>query len=260
MISINGVKITPLIFSDKTSQVWQLSDALLESLYKEGMCTIKWEFESEAEFIHLAQLKTLLDTRCTYVTLDMPYLPYARQDKWISNKTTFALRTFATLLNTLNFTEVHVLDAHNNLRANMINNLVDNSPRQYIEHAIEAVGANCFLYPDESARQRYESLMMNHGIFSTYAIKKRDPSTGAILSLNIQGDVKNKVVLMIDDLVDAGNTFILAARDAYAHHAKEVHLYTTHGIYSKGMSPLHDARIHRIFNCKGEVTSAVRTS
>jgi ribose-phosphate pyrophosphokinase len=249
MISINGVEIKRTLFPDKTSQVWQLPNDLLESLYKEGMCTIKWEFENEAEFLHLAQLKTLIDTRCPYITLDMPYLPYARQDKWVSNETTFALNTFAKLLNTLSFTEVHVLDAHNNLRANAIDNLVDDSPKKYIEETLKETGAGLLLFPDAGAKVRYEAYDLAP---SVHANKKRNQTTGFIEEVKIEGGVKGRKVLIVDDICDGGKTFELVAKAALDAGAVQVYLYVTHGIFSKGLEVLKEAGISRIFTHKGE--------
>lgn len=254
MISINGVAIAPTIFPDGTSQVWKLSEKGLDALYKEGIINIKWDFENEAEFIHLAQLKTLLDTYCDIINLHMPYLPYARQDKHIDNNSTFALHTFAKLINSLNFNEVHVIDAHNNLRANMIERLEDHSPKKYIEDAIEATGADTLLYPDAGAKTRYFSYsFIVDG--SVYADKVRDQSTGFIKGITITGKVKGKKLLIVDDLCDGGMTFKLVAEQALKDGAKEVHLYVTHGIFSKGTDTLKDSGISRIFTYKGEVTT-----
>lgn len=253
MISINGVEIKPTLFPDKTSQVWNLPEELLTSLYKEGMCTIKWEFENEAEFLHLAQLKTLLDTRCQYITLNMPYLPYARQDKWVDNKTTFALATFAKLLNVLDFTEVHVLDAHNNLRANAILNLVDDSPKKFIENVLKETGAGLLLFPDAGAKLRYEAYAIEDSI---YADKKRNQTTGFIEEVKIVGNVKGRKVLIVDDICDGGKTFELVAAAALDAGAVEVYLYVTHGIFSKGVQVLFDAGIKRVFTYKGESLNA----
>jgi ribose-phosphate pyrophosphokinase len=255
MISINGVRIRPTEFPDKTSQVWKLPDDLLESLYKEGMCTVRWVFESEAEFMHLAQLKTLLDTRCQYITLDMPYLPYARQDKWVDNKTTFALRTFANLLNSLNFTEVHVLDAHNNLRANAILNLVDESPKKHIEAAFKRSGAGLILFPDAGAQLRYDAYKVGPSI---YANKKRDQLSGKIIEVTFEGSVVGRKVLIVDDICDGGMTFKLIAEAALKPEkngqggALEVHLYVTHGIFSQGLKTLRDSGIKRIWSSNKE--------
>lgn len=255
MISINGVKIVPLIFSDKTSQVWKLPENLLQGIYKEPACTIKWEFETEAEFLQIAQLKTLLDTYCDVINLDMPYLPYGRQDKRVENNSTFALHAFAKVLNALNFNEVHTIDAHNNLRAHMIKGLEDHNASSFIMKAADAVGADLFLFPDAGAKTRYENLpILRAGRASecVYANKVREQSTGLIKSITIVGKVKGKKLLICDDIADGSMTFILLAKEALKQGAQEVHLYVTHGIFSKGTEIVFASGISRIFTHKGE--------
>ena len=48
-------------------------------------------------------------------------------------------------------------------------------------------------------------------------------------------------------------TFKLTAEKLLTCGANSVSLYTTHGIYSKGIQTLRDSGISRIFNRKGEV-------
>ena len=86
MINVNGIILNITTFSDKTTQVWKLTN-LKNSLH------VVWDFENESEIIHLAQLKDLADASgIDFSTLLISYLPYARQDKEVSNETTFALR------------------------------------------------------------------------------------------------------------------------------------------------------------------------
>ena len=250
MISLNGTKITPTIFPDGTSQVWHLPEPLLESVYKDYAASILWEFESEAEFLHLAQLKTLVDTYAPVVNLEMPYCPYARQDKRIDNESTFALTTFARLLNALSFNQVTVIDAHNNPRANAINNLVDKSPRGFIEDALKATKADLILFPDAGAVTRYASYDLCDYV---YAEKVREQSTGRIVSIEFKGGVAGKRLLICDDLCDAGGTFKMVAEHALLQGAKEVHLYISHGLFTKGIQTLRDSGIKRIWTRKGEI-------
>ena len=60
-------------------------------------------------------------------------------------------------------------------------------------------------------------------------------------------------VLIVDDLTDAGGTFILTAKELLSNGVKEIGLYTTHGIYSKGTEILFNSGITRVFNLSGEV-------
>lgn len=251
MIKLDGIPIPPTFFPDKTSQIWKISEDVLTNVYKNLSCEIEWQFENEGELMHVAQLKTLLDTYSRNIKLNMPYLPYGRQDKRIDNNSTFALHAFAKLINALEFNEVQVLDAHNNLRAGEILALVDRSARKYIEHAVYKSRANLLLFPDAGAKDRYEAYDV---LPSVYAEKKRNQSTGVIEGMNLIGSVKGKRVILIDDICDGGFTFVLAAKAALDQGAKEVHLYVTHGIFSKGLQVLRDAGIKRIFTYKGEVS------
>ncbi len=250
MISLNGIQIVPTIFPDQTSQVWKIDQALLDQVYKDYIATITWDFHHEAELIHVAQLRTLLSTYTPIVHLEIPYLPYGRQDKRISNDSTFALATFATLINSLDFAIVRTIDAHNNPRAHAINNLVDLSPRDYIEHALKETGANLVLYPDAGARTRYEHLIQAK---SVHAEKMRNQATGQILFIDIKGSVRGKSVLIVDDLIDAGGTFVLVAQKAKKAGARFVHLYATHALLTAGVMVLKDGGIDRIFSRKGEL-------
>ena len=63
MITLNGKPITPTIFPDKTSQVWKVFQEDSLSLHAPELKVV-WTFENEAELIHLAQLKMLLDNVC----------------------------------------------------------------------------------------------------------------------------------------------------------------------------------------------------
>ena len=243
MINLNGHIITPTIFPDKTSQVWKLDPKHFLS----DNNVITWEFTNEAEFIHLAQLKALLDLNYGLnTTLELPYLPYARQDKAINNESTFALYPFALLLNSLGFTKVCVFDPHNTeLTQRLINNVETEMPDT--KPLLKKLGT-LPVYPDLGAVKRYDA--------PTSALrceKVREPLTGAITGLKVIGKVQKKPYLIIDDLCDGGRTFIEVAKVLYQKGAIEVHLYVSHGIFSKGLEPLREAGIKRIFTRKGEV-------
>lgn len=254
MISLNGFTVTPTMFPDKTSQIWKL-DFHSFCLYDEPV-EITWVFENEGELIHLAQLKDLLEAHKFKVSrLNIPFLPYARQDKEVSNTTTFALRTFAKLLNSLNFSEVVVTDCHSSEALKLINNVTNVIPFRTIEHIIDIEQIDIICYPDTGAAARYGSLITGDRVILS---KKRDPESGEIKGLNFckitdLDLLVNKKVLIVDDICDGGRTFVEAADLLYRNGASEVHLYTTHGIYSKGLQPLIDANIKSVYNHKGEI-------
>lgn len=253
MITVNGIRVRPDIFPDKTSQVWKLPD--LSNKYNE--CNVTWTFENEAELIHLAQLKQLLDLEFNHIKLILPYLPYARQDKQVSNKSTFALNTFAMILNSLKFSEVHIYDPHSDEAKILINKVFVISPSNEINDALVKTQAiSCF--PDKGAAVRYSKMI---GQFTTVTCEKiRDQLTGDITGFKTEDRIMpNMDYLIIDDICDGGRTFIEAAKVLHAGGANNVHLYVSHGIFSKGLEILRNAGIKRIFTQYGEINEELST-
>ena len=242
MITLNGELIKPTRFPDGTSQVWRVEGINPDTN------RIIWEFENEGELMHLAQLRTLLEG--TRVRLCMPFLPYGRQDKEVSNQTTFALRCFAEIIKGMNFDKITTLDAHSGLFLDLAG-AVNTIPRPQIGEAISACSPDVLAFPDAGASKRYSSLFK---LPSIIGYKTRNQKTGAVAYNSVEGaNVENKRVLIVDDICDGGATFVLFASQLQKLGAKEINLYTTHGIYSKGLNVLFEAGISRIFNRKGQI-------
>lgn len=247
MILLNGCEIVPTIFPDETSQVWKLPP----KAFKGVECKIEWRFESEAEFMHLAQLKDLISGVYSSWWLFLPYLPYARQDKTISNGATFALHTFAKLLNTLGFCSVVCVDPHSPVAAEIIDGFTPLYPLIQIENTFKECGAEMACYPDHGAKEKYIDLLLKFPY--CYGDKKRDEATGEILEYELHGKPEDKTILIIDDICDGGMTFVFLASALLAKGALEVNLFVSHGIFSKGIQPLKAAGISRIFTKEGEI-------
>lgn len=238
------------IFPDQTSQIWRLP----EEIFKCSHDTIKiiWEFENETEIIQLLQLALLLSFKRVNTTdLYIPYLPYGRQDKLIKNDATFALHAFLDILCKSNlFRIIYTLDAHN---IKIIEGRITSLPViNFIKYAIDKCQPRLICFPDEGASKR------GYNIFGKPYFclsKKRNQQTGDIIGMELESDLynlKDKDILLVDDICDGGRTFISAAEILYNEGAKNVYLYVTHGIFSKGIKVLFDAGIKRIFTRKGE--------
>jgi len=256
MIKLNGHIIEPTIFPDGTSQVWKIPEHVLKTGHDHTVYFhIEWDFQSESEIFHLHQIRDLIErvafttTQVVRTSLDMKYLPYARQDKEVSNNSTFARSTFFNIIKNMNLDLITTLDAHSDTGSL----IEDVFPSEYIDKVFDKVNPSLVCFPDEGAKKRYGTYI---GKFPNCSFsKERDQKTGYIksLSLNENVDIKDKKVLVIDDICDGGMTFKLTAEKLLQCGAKEVILYTTHGIYSKGVQTLLDSGISRVFNYKGEV-------
>lgn len=258
MILINGTPLNVTIFPDNTSQVWKIKTLEIPDT---NFLHITWEYSHEGEFMQLAQLKQLIDEGIGIpsfkTALRIKYLPYGRQDKEVSNSATFGLRTFANLLNSLNFDEVIIHDPHSELALLWINNSRAVYPQKLVEQIAQDMAGDTetlFCYPDKGALTKYTKVYELSFRRYVYGEKVRDQSTGNITSYKLVGDVAGKNVLIVDDICDGGATFKLLAKDLLAAGAKEVNLFVTHGIFSRGLQTLFDSGIKRIFTQDGEAS------
>jgi ribose-phosphate pyrophosphokinase len=260
MLTVNGVKIEPTIFPDKTSQIWKLDESVLRwSMTFNAPVVVIWKFESEAEFVHLLQLKALLDAYGAFgVELYIPYLPYARQDKSVSNTTTFALLPFLEVLRGMKFEKIVINDPHNEEPVRKA--LGASAEFMYPINQVKEVWCNqeidFLCYPDMGARRKYSRIYT--GMSYIYGNKNRDQLTGMITGYElvlpeISYDLSGKNVLIVDDLCDAGGTFILLAKELFAAGASKVLLFVSHGLFTKGTDVIFDSGIQRIYTKEGEV-------
>jgi ribose-phosphate pyrophosphokinase len=254
MITLNSTPVIPTIFPDKTSQVWKLPEEDLAQF----SASVEWRFENEGEFMHLAQLAFLLMARGVAWELHLPYLPYARQDKEVTNTATFALCPFSALLVVLQPRRVVLYDPHNvePIQAILGEHKISVVVRNF-EAEAKAAFAECdaevWCFPDSGAHARYRDLAAGAAVACAY--KARDQATGAItgVALGAHGThVDGRRVMIVDDICDGGATFIALAKLLREHGAASVYLFVSHGIFSRGLKPLFEAGINRIFTPDGE--------
>lgn len=230
MLKVNDHVITPTIFPDGTSQVWKLPPEVVSSPHP----LVTWVFESESEIIQVQQLLTLLTA--SHVDLCIPYLPYARQDKDISNDSTFALHSFARWLNSIpNISYVTAFDPHSDVARDSIACFLPTRPDGLIQRISDDFDYIC--YPDEGAAKRYR---INSTAKPLYGKKVRDQSTGKITSYeitNAESIRMGSTVLVVDDICDGGATFILLGSTLQCYRMK-ASLYVSHGIFSNGIEIL----------------------
>lgn len=246
---INGCEIHATIFPDHTSQIWKLSEVFFGEYI---VINIEWDFHHEGEIMHLAQIADLF--RFQEKNLYISYLPYARQDKVIANDKTFALLTFSKILNNMDFASVKILDAHSNVCDLIINKYKEVKPTEYIDNTLMILKPDVICFPDKGAATRYSWISFPNKVF---AEKTRNQLTGELTGCILHGEVKDKNVLIVDDICDGGGTFVACAKTLKEAGAKSINLYTTHGLYTKGLSEMKKAGITRFFSKKGEALYTV---
>ena len=223
MIKLNNKIIDVNHFPDGTLLLKQSIN-----LYKGTVNIITWHYENNEELITLIFLvKHLQEHGIDKIDLSMPYLPNARQDRVKNSEDIFTLKYFAEIINSLNFGCIQMMDVHSNVGTALINRGFSCFPYLPIQEAKNDCKPDMVFFPDEGAMKRYSGeIKMPYA----FGVKNRDWKTGEIKGLDVitNCDVKDKTILIIDDICSRGGTFYHSAKKLKELGAKEIYLYITH--------------------------------
>jgi ribose-phosphate pyrophosphokinase len=201
-----------------------------------------WYYENDEEMVLLYFVVSHFrehSTKDAVFNLYLPYVPNARMDRVKSNSEVFTLKYFCNFINSMNFDEVKVLDAHSNVSLALLNRVVQDDVFCFICGAIDDFKPDVLFFPDEGSCKRYASEInerycpdndAHNPLLIAYANKDRDWVSGNIRGLEIVGKeiVRDKRVLIVDDICSKGGTFYYSAKGLKACGAKKVALYVTH--------------------------------
>lgn len=251
MIFVNGKKIEQEHFSAGELKI------KLPAYPCSQRINILWRYENDAEYFTIACIRRHYEMNICH--LEMPYLPHARMDRTKNPEDVFTLKMFCMLINSLGFQSVTILDAHSNVGVALLDRVENKSPKPFIEDVIMNFSNEnlALFFPDEGAQKRYGEMFPN--LPQAFGIKKRNWETQKIEGLDIVGaeNIKDKRVLIIDDICSYGNTFVRAAQALHDAGALEVNLYVTHceDAISKG-NVFTCGLINRVFTTSSLVRSA----
>ena len=176
-------------------------------------------------------------------SLVLPRVPGARQDriKW-EGDWLFTLKSVAKMINDRHFDKVITLDPHSLATTALIDRLV--VPEIRLRHCMEDAGINTNLYagiiaPDLGASKRAQEAADMFELPVFQAGKVRDPQTNKLSGFHFYSTlIPSNRYLVVDDLCDAGGTFIGLAEEAHKVYGVTLDLFVTHGLFTKGTATL----------------------
>ena len=173
--------------------------------------------------------------------LILPQVPGARQDrKNDSGDFLFTAKSVASMINARGFRQVALLDPHSDVAPALIERSVVFMPK-FPKPNKPYAG---IIAPDGGAIRRAHSMAAQRGIPVFHGWKKRDVRTGTLSGFGLEplgGLYRGQAphYLVVDDLCDAGGTFIGLADEIHEQGAT-ADLWVTHGLFTKGTKPLLD--------------------
>ncbi|MBW3544814.1 MAG: ribose-phosphate diphosphokinase [Bacteroidetes bacterium] len=164
----------------------------------------------------------------------LPYLPHSRQERKGNVRTAIASRLVADLMQQSGADRVITLDLHTGSIEGFFKIPVDHlfMSQIYIQH-IEDLGLPnlCLCSPDFGGLKRIK--LYKQALNCDMAvIHKERLKPNQVSHMEIIGDVADKHVVLIDDLIDTAGTICTAADLLMEQGAASVRAYCTHGIFS----------------------------
>lgn len=177
------------------------------------------------------------------LALQMPYVPYARQDRVANPGEALSAKVFCQLINAQGYRQVVIQDPHSDVVAALLDRVVIDDPLPALRNVLARVGPVALVAPDAGARKRVFKLAQQLGCEVVFADKVRDTRSGTITGTQVAGLLPALPLLVVDDICDGGRTFtelatVLRARQMEQGLNAPLYLYVTHGIFSKGLAPL----------------------
>ena len=177
------------------------------------------------------------------INLEIPYLPYARQDRACSKGEAFSLKVFAGMVNSLDHNLLITHDVHNlNSYYKLFGARAFNVPQH--ECAKNLPKYDYLIAPDKGASGKVQ--LHDQVLYSDTKIIIMDKvrKDGQIV-YGVDYEIpKGSSVCVVDDLSDGNGTFVALANALNYKDFAAFDLYVTHGLFSKGLDNLRGIYDH----------------
>ena len=188
------------------------------------------------------------------IKLFMPYFAYSRQERvsWINEPV--SCEVVARLVDTAEFDDLTCFDLHHPVIETFFKHKVINKPTTslFAKYYLDYFKANhisikdvVVVSPDHGSNTRSHMLARELGDVEVVILDKVRPQPNRAEHLEIDGkQVKGKVCILIDDIIDTGGTISSASQLLHKKGAKAVLVAGTHPVLSKGcVAKIREAQV-----------------
>ncbi|BDU67846.1 MAG: ribose-phosphate pyrophosphokinase [Candidatus Tyloplasma litorale] len=169
------------------------------------------------------------------VNIVIPYFGYARQDRKVLGRQAISAKLVSNLLTTAGANRIITFDIHSEQIAGFFDIPFDNL-KAYGLIAREISKLNLkdltIVSPDHGGVSRARSLAKILDNSPLSVIDKRRTNHNESESMFVLGDVKNRNIVIFDDMVDTGGTVVSAVKILKEQGAKDIYLAISHAVLS----------------------------
>lgn len=168
------------------------------------------------------------------ITAVIPYYGYARQDKKVAPRVPISAKLMADLLTVSGANRIITMDLHAGQIQGFFNIPVDNlyAASTILDYIKSNFQDNLVIVsPDAGGVERARAFAKRLHADLAIIDKRRDAPNKA-KAMAVIGDVKGKVAIILDDMVDTAGTLIEATHAIVDKGAKEIHACCAHPVLS----------------------------
>lgn len=169
------------------------------------------------------------------ITAVIPYYGYARQDRKVVPRVPISAKLVADLITTSGASRILTMDLHSGQIQGFFNIPVDNlyaTPvlLEYVKRRLNRSEV-AIVSPDAGGVERAREFATRLDA-SLAIIDKRRVGPNVVAEMNIIGEVKGQVAVLLDDMVDTAGTLTMAAETLKREGAKRIVGCCTHPVLS----------------------------
>ena len=183
------------------------------------------------------------------ITAIIPYMGYSRQDRKDKVGTPISAKLVMDILQAAGVNHIVTMDLHAPQIAGFTNLPFDHLHfRTVLIEEMKDKNIEVIVAPDIGAVKKAEEYAQKMSLDLAFISKKRKDDI-TVETSQFVGDVKDKTVLIIDDLIESGGTLVAAAKACKENGAKKVYCAATHNCISPiGRSRLHQAWLDNVIH------------
>ncbi|KAJ9504835.1 hypothetical protein QJQ45_030523 [Haematococcus lacustris] len=190
---------------------------------------------------HVMELLLMIDAckraSARSVTAVIPYYGYARADRKTQGREAIAAKLTANLITKAGADRVLAMDLHSGQCVGYFDIPVDHVYADsvildYLASKRIQTGELVVVSPDVGGVARARAFAKKLNDAPLAIVDKRRSSHNVSEVMNLIGDVRGKVAVLVDDMIDTAGTITNAAQMLRSHGAREVYACASHAVFS----------------------------